>query len=134
MKSNYAGKCKGMKTEQGIIIHEWKPGDEIFYQKDPKCICINEECFKKQQENASGQTLSNKTVAVPQRDLETRTKDAREQLEMLWPMCLQKACVIYHPDYDIQKASQLQSDDTHFKDILILAQCLFKGLSYRWAT
>ena len=41
MKTQYPGTCKLC----GAI---WKVGDDIFYQKDPKCICSDEECYTQQ--------------------------------------------------------------------------------------
>ena len=37
----YAGNCK-------ICGSDWKVGEQIFYQKDPKAICIDKECFEEQ--------------------------------------------------------------------------------------
>lgn len=126
MQANYAGKCKAHPDE-----HSWDAGDEVFYDKTTKVICNDGKCFKEQKE--SGGSGGVKTPVVPVRNLETRTKDARDQLEMIWPMCLQKANGFFHPDYDIQKASTGVLADPHFKDIIILAQCLFKGLSMGWS-
>ena len=41
MESKYSGKCTVCETA-------WKEGETIFYSKDPKVICTNEECFKEQ--------------------------------------------------------------------------------------
>ena len=41
MKTQYPGTCKLC----GAI---WKVGDDIFYQKDPKAICSDEECYIQQ--------------------------------------------------------------------------------------
>ncbi len=41
MKTQYPGTCKLC----GAI---WKVGDDIFYQKDPKAICSDEECYTQQ--------------------------------------------------------------------------------------
>ena len=38
MESKYAGKCT-------VCENPWEQGDSIFYQKDPKVICANKECF-----------------------------------------------------------------------------------------
>ena len=37
----YAGNCK-------ICGSDWKVGEQIFYQKDPKAICVDKECFEEQ--------------------------------------------------------------------------------------
>lgn len=41
MKTQYPGACKLC----GAI---WKVGDDILYQKDPKAICSDEECYTQQ--------------------------------------------------------------------------------------
>lgn len=41
MKSQYSGTCS-------VCQLAWNVGEEIFYQKDPKAICKNEDCFKNQ--------------------------------------------------------------------------------------
>lgn len=41
MKSQYSGTCS-------VCQIAWNVGEEIFYQKDPKAICSNEDCFKTQ--------------------------------------------------------------------------------------
>ena len=99
MKSQWSGKCKGMQTADGLTIHSWKVNDEIFYQKEPKCICVNEECFKKQQEQAQ-QPAANPAqipssaalnVNLPPRSESERTDDCSHMLEILWSMAEQKA-------------------------------------------
>ncbi len=37
----YAGNCK-------ICGSDWRVGEQIFYQKEPKAICIDKECFEEQ--------------------------------------------------------------------------------------
>ncbi len=41
MKAKFDGMCKNCGEE-------WHVGNEIFYQKDPKAICADQECFKSQ--------------------------------------------------------------------------------------
>ena len=41
IKAKYDGGCK-------ICGEEWSVGDDLLYQKNPKAICISEDCFKKQ--------------------------------------------------------------------------------------
>ena len=41
IKAKYVGGCK-------ICGESWNVGDDLFYQKNPKCICVSEECFKQQ--------------------------------------------------------------------------------------
>lgn len=41
MSAKYKGDCKSCGEE-------WVVGNQICYQKDPKAICVSEECFKEQ--------------------------------------------------------------------------------------
>tara|TARA_B110001454_G_C12502488_1_gene343358 strand:+ start:115 stop:519 length:405 start_codon:yes stop_codon:yes gene_type:complete len=41
IKGKYQGMCK-------ICGSDWQVGDEIFYQKEPKAICMDKECFESQ--------------------------------------------------------------------------------------
>lgn len=41
IKAKFDGGCK-------LCGNFWSVGDDIFYQKNPKAICITEECFKQQ--------------------------------------------------------------------------------------
>ena len=41
MTAKYRGDCK-------VCGSEWKVGDQMFYQKEPKVICIDESCYTEQ--------------------------------------------------------------------------------------
>jgi hypothetical protein len=41
MKTQYGGTCK-------LCGSLWAVGDDIFYQKEPKAICSDEECYTQQ--------------------------------------------------------------------------------------
>jgi hypothetical protein len=41
IKAKYDGGCK-------ICGGSWNIGDDLFYQKNPKAICSDEQCFKQQ--------------------------------------------------------------------------------------
>ena len=41
IKGKYAGTCK-------ICGSDWQVGVDIFYQKEPKAICADKECFEQQ--------------------------------------------------------------------------------------
>ena len=41
IKGKYAGTCK-------ICGSDWQVGEDIFYQKEPKAICADKECFEQQ--------------------------------------------------------------------------------------
>ena len=122
MESNYDGTCKGPDK------HKWNKGDEVFYDKSTKAICIDGKCFQKLK--AGGQASPGNIA--PTRTLEQRTEDARQQLELLWPMCLTKACTVLGLEPKPIKASELKNDP-EYKDALILAQVFYKGGSMVWA-
>lgn len=78
INSQYEGKCKGDKNDDGTLtIHNWSVGDLIFYQRDPKCICVNQACFEKQQQAAGGKinTYAGSTTDIKAKI--TRTTDER---------------------------------------------------------
>ncbi len=130
MKSKWSGKCPGMRTDQGSIIHDWPEGAEIFYQKEPKCICINEECFKKQKEQAQ-QPAANpaqipSSASLPPRSESERTDDCSHMIEILWEMAEKKANKIVHFD------DKVKYPDDYIRQKLILAEVLFKGLVETW--
>jgi len=75
IQSQYEGKCKGYTNDAGeLTIHSWRVGDQIFYQRDPKCICINADCFEKQQ-HAAGTSPAKQTTDMKAKI--TRTTDER---------------------------------------------------------
>jgi hypothetical protein len=75
LSSQYEGKCKGYTNDAGeLIIHSWRVGDQIFYQRDPKCICINADCFEKQKQ-ATGTTPARQSTDIKAKI--TRTTDER---------------------------------------------------------
>jgi hypothetical protein len=41
IKGKFAGQCK-------ICGSDWRVGDDIYYQKEPKAICADKECFEEQ--------------------------------------------------------------------------------------
>ena len=131
MKSQWAGKCKGMQTADGQIIHSWNVDDEIFYQKEPKCICINEECFKKQQAAATATTTSSSSstsppTTLPPRSESERTDDCSHMLEILWSMAENKSKKIVGWEQTGDKSEDF------IKQQIILAEVLFKGLVVTW--
>jgi hypothetical protein len=126
MQAQYAGTCKGPDK------HTWNPGDEVFYDKATKAICSDGKCFQALKA-AGGQSGNGKTPTVPVRTVEQKTEDARNQIEILWPMAMSKATILYHPDYTMEKATQLQGDDPKFDEILHLAVRIFRELSLVWS-
>jgi hypothetical protein len=78
INSQYEGKCKGFKNEDGTLtIHNWSVGDLIFYQREPKCICINQQCFEKQQQAAGGKINTYTASTTDIKAKITRTTDER---------------------------------------------------------
>lgn len=127
MESRYDGTCKGPDK------HTWKAGEEVFYDKTTKAICSDGKCFKTLKEG--GATEGNgKPPIVQARTNDQRLLDAKTQLENLWTICLNKATTIYHPEYTMEKASEYKADNPDDKrNIMILAQVFFKGLSMGWS-
>jgi len=77
MESKYAGKCN-------VCQNAWNAGDTIFYQKDPKVICANKECYTdqggkeyvpKQTSFDGGSFGGNKSTYAPVRSLEQKLSD-----------------------------------------------------------
>ena len=68
--SQYDGTCKKCNKA-------WKVGESIYYQKEPKCICIDSQCFESQK---AGTTTSSNQTPI-QQDLSrakiTRPTDER---------------------------------------------------------
>jgi len=125
--SNWDGKCKGTVNENGeIVIHTWKAGEAIHYQKEPKCVCVNEQCYERQK-SASGNPAENKqqTSTVQNRTESEKTDDAKHMLEILWTMADTKSKAICPVIEDENFEYQRQR--------LIIAQVLFKALSYNWS-
>jgi len=133
LTSQWDGKCKGQKTAAGTVIHEWKVGQQIWYQKEPKCVCVNEDCFEEQKAAAAqphpAQGMADARAANPpakyERTESERTEDCKHMIEILWGMASTKAL------YIIPK----QQDEEGFadnRDRLILAEVLYKSLTYNW--
>jgi len=77
MQSKYSGKCS-------VCENTWNEGDSIFYQKDPKIICANKECYTDQggKEYTGGVSSSNvssfggnKSTYPPIRSIEQKLSD-----------------------------------------------------------
>ncbi len=79
ISSQYEGKCKGIKNDDGTLtIHNWSVGDQIYYQREPKCICVNQTCFEKQKQ-ATGSTQSASTGSTTDMKAKiTRSTSERE--------------------------------------------------------
>lgn len=52
--AKYAGMCK-------VCGSDWKIGEQIYYSKTPKAICVEEECFNEQGGQVSKSFSSNFT-------------------------------------------------------------------------
>ncbi len=78
ISSQYQGKCKGFKNNDGTMtVHNWGVGDQIFYQRDPKCICINESCFNQQQQATGGVQSASTGSTTDMKAKITRSTDER---------------------------------------------------------
>jgi len=127
MKTQYNGTCKGPDK------HTWNIGDEVFYDKATKVICIDSACFTKLREVAQNGGGTAKQSAST-RTLEGRTQDAADQLRLLWPMCQKKALEHYFEKPELAKASELNEiDKPKYEKAMILAQVFYKCGSYVWA-
>jgi len=115
MQSKFTGTCKGPDK------HTWDVGDEVFYDKDTKAICIDSKCF--QALKGSGGSKADLSNILPRRTPEQKTEDCKSMLEILWPMCFQ-----YADTFLKEKRT-----DSSFQDIIIFAEVLYKGGAIAWA-
>jgi len=135
LSSQWAGKCKGMKTAAGTVIHEWKVGQTIWYQAEPKCVCSNEQCFEQQKAAAAephpAQAMANTKVeyAKEPRTESDKTEDCKHMIEILWMMAQAKALEV------VPLAEGAEQGELFWmnKDRLILAEVFYKSLTYNWA-
>jgi hypothetical protein len=125
ISAKFEGKCKGFpKPDGSLTVHQWKAGDQIHYQKEPKCVCINEECFnhQKSQNQPVQQKLPNQIQ--PRTDSE-KTDDNKAMLEINWQMAKAEAL----------KTIPLQDSAEEFganNQRVILAEVFFKSLVLNW--
>jgi len=77
MESKYAGKCNACENT-------WNAGDNIFYQKDPKIICANKDCYTDQGGKeyvptqtsfSGGSSGGSKSTYAPVRSVEQKLSD-----------------------------------------------------------
>lgn len=89
MKTQYDGTCKGPDK------HAWKVGDEVFYDKTTKAICIDSSCFSKLRDafQTGGNTAKPPTPAAT---LECKLANLKAFIDMVkasdidnecWPAC-----------------------------------------------
>lgn len=131
LTSQWDGKCKGQKTAAGTVIHEWKVGQQIWYQKEPKCVCVNEDCYE-EQKAAAGQPHPAQAIAgaksvyaTEPRTESERTEDAKHMIEILWGMAKAKAL-------EVIPISGGGEEFWENRDRLIFAEVLYKSLTYSW--
>ena len=85
IKGKYAGNCK-------ICGNQSEVGDDIFYQKEPKAICVNKTCFEEQGGKftpfKSGQTTFtggwNKTPIVTKLPEDVTVSDEVKKITEYW--------------------------------------------------
>jgi len=136
LSSQWDGKCKGTINENGeIVIHTWKAGEPIYYQKEPKCICKNEQCYDRQK-TAVGNPAEQKQqqgtgnlYSVQVRTESEKTEDSIHMADILWTLSAKKALEVF-PLHVSEGESELF---WHNKDRVILAEVFFKQLSYNWS-
>ncbi len=135
MKSQYEGKC-------GVCGTTWKPGDEIHYQKDPKCICKDRTCWDKQVAAGGADKLKNsaphgQAATVPQRTDEAKLMDSKKMLELLWCPALTEAAKVY-PDipqtetHGVANITWQGEQKERIRQRMILAQTFFKAMVAEW--
>jgi len=133
LASQWDGKCKGTVNESGeIVIHTWKVGESIHYQANPKCVCVNEQCFEKQKNAVSDPAQNKQQITAQNRTESEKTDDAKHMLEILWTMAHTKALEVF-PLHGSNASVEGQEEFWHSKDRVILAEVFFKQLSYNWS-
>jgi len=123
LTSQYDGTCK-------VCNKTWKVGNQLWYQKDPKAICIDEQCFEAQKAAAGAphpaQGMADaRAVQNPTRTESERTEDCKHMIEILWGMAEAKALEV------IPKREAGEQFADH-RDRLIFAEVLYKSLTYNW--
>lgn len=51
IKAKFAGICK-------LCSGEWEKGFDIFYNREPRAICVNENCYEEQMKKSGGTQFS----------------------------------------------------------------------------
>lgn len=105
LTSQYDGKCPNG--------HSWKKGDQIYYSKTPKAICIDQACFESQK-NPQG-TLSSATESPKPQNHDKFTQSVINS-NLAWDYAVKKAKEIMY--------GKVQSE----RDLMILTQVLFKAV------
>ena len=80
IKAKFAGSCK-------LCGEEWSKDFDIHYSREPRAICINEQCFNKQKGNSpqqsSGYQRNQNIVTIkPDVKVSTAVNHAEELLKM----------------------------------------------------
>jgi hypothetical protein len=77
IKAKYDGGCK-------MCGDSWNVGDDIYYQKNPKAICIDEQCFKQQGGTVRDYVVKKDDVIItklPEIDVSDSVKQVAESLQ-----------------------------------------------------
>lgn len=77
IKAKYEGGCK-------MCGDSWNVGDDIYYQKNPKAICIDEQCFKQQGGTVRDYVVKKDDVIItklPEIDVSDSVKQVAESLQ-----------------------------------------------------
>lgn len=126
--SQYDGKCKGFKNpDSTLTIHTWSKGQQIHYQKEPKCICTSEDCFNQQKASAGTPAQSPPTgsPSLKQRTESEKFDDNTRMIEMNWGIAEAKAFKVI-PKQDT--AEEFGNNNQR----VILAEVFYKSLVSNW--
>jgi hypothetical protein len=100
--AKYNGQCK-------ICGDEWNVGESIFYQKEPKAICGDKECFEEQggnftpfksQSNFSGGFRTPIITKLPEVEISDDVKKITEYWDQFFGVAHHKTKAVY-PDEDV---------------------------------
>jgi hypothetical protein len=89
----YAGNCK-------ICGSDWKVGEQIFYQKDPKAICVDKECFEEQGGKFTPYSKTPIITKLPDVEVSDDVKKITEYWDQFFLVAHHKTKAIY-PQEDV---------------------------------
>jgi len=85
IKAKFDGGCK-------ICGAEWSVGDDLFYQKNPKAICAEEQCFNQQGGTVREYTFNKKDDVIVTKIPDVEVGDSVKQVAEI----LQQYIVVAH--------------------------------------
>lgn len=99
IKAKFVGSCK-------ICGSDWSVGESIFYQKSPKAICVERECFDEQggklDNKSSYQKKSEETIVakIPEINATDSIKEIGETHQMFF-VTANALAKSYYPEQDV---------------------------------